>query len=262
MANGFATTGFGGRGGSADVRSEEFKGLLGGLESRVTEGARGTEFELPEFDRARVSALTQSYLSPQIEAARRIGRENIISAGPSSFARAYQTRQTLRGIGEMLPGAQIGATKSALGEYLPEFQGNLEKARAEFQAGETGRQSDLSALARLYSGQRDTTFTRPGAGGTSAGPRERVFDDAPSVSPSVGGYRGKYADIAGDNKAVIIARARDEGWSREETADALEQVERIERLEGREGTAANASKPRTGLPRTITSASQLASLYE
>ena len=203
-----------------DTRGDEFKDLISGLTSRVEEKQEGGEFELPEFSQEKLSRLAQPYMQAGLSKLGRVGRENIVSAGPSPFARAYATRQAQRGIGEGLSDVSVGATQAALARYLPEYKGQLEKARAEFAGEETKRASDLSNLLQYYSGLKEEFYQRPTA-------REEV------VRPERGGvrepvrtldrYEGKYSGQS--DRDYLISKAREEGWSAEQLGGQLRLLE-------------------------------------
>jgi hypothetical protein len=179
------------------------------MERRVLSGVGGEETEFPEFDTAKLSNLTQGYLNPLLSNIRRTGREDVISSGTTPFARAYATRQRLRGTGEALEGAQVGASKSALATYLPEFNAKVEEARSKRAGEQANRQSELSALMKLYGAQRDTFTTRPQprrVGSEARAPETKTPTSEPILPIS---SKGRFAGMSATD--YIMAKGKEEG---------------------------------------------------
>jgi hypothetical protein len=95
------------------------------------------EYMLPEFDRSRVSELTELEMGAPLGRLRQGLNRALIEARYSDNpnVRALARKKALSGYGEGLSDIRTGAHRRALSQYAPEYQAKIGKAGAEYQAG-------------------------------------------------------------------------------------------------------------------------------
>jgi len=122
----------------------EIRKRRGALESQLDKGPGFGEFDAPEYDRKRVSALAQKHGAPD----RRLLRENISQVMAQDFENPNVRRTVLRdaltgygrGLGQLSQAAYASAVKEYQGEYDRQWKethanwlAEQEKAKAEYQ---------------------------------------------------------------------------------------------------------------------------------
>ena len=90
------------------------------------------KFEAPEWQKGRVSALTQQFAAPQVGRLKRQMSPWMIGGGGPE--RGQEIRGAMRGYGEGLGGILGASRQAALGQYGQEYGRQFEGARLSHEA--------------------------------------------------------------------------------------------------------------------------------
>lgn len=168
-----ASTGFSQRSPSRSSSPTRYSSTKGSSTSTTTFTPTGIKprigalpsYALPKMDRGRISELTELGMGQPLGKLRRgLNRaliESRYSGNPN--VRGLQKRQALSGFGTGIGDIRTSAHRTAMGEYMPEYQASLGKSAAEYQAGvnrvSQQFQADMSAYLKMMK-QRTTSTSK------------------------------------------------------------------------------------------------------